>query len=78
MTLEDWQQLVQPALTFEEYVENMKRGETWGDALTLIVCCSLYQVRVKLYSSIDGSSRIIAPPPGWGKTQKKRRKYAGF
>ena len=62
-----WQAAGQASIEdFHKYVDVMRiHGKTWGDDVTLLAVCALFNVRVHVVSS-DGNVLDIEAPPYWG------------
>ncbi len=48
--------------SYDTYIENMGRDETWGDHLTLQAASNVYGLEIRVYTSYDGNwERVIRP-----------------
>lgn len=51
--------------TFEEYLENMSRGNTYGDQITLFAVANIFNVNVQIVSSLgNGAQHMFTPSTG--------------
>ena len=48
--------------SYDTYIENMGRDETWGDHVTLQAASNVYGLEIRVYTSYDGNwERVIRP-----------------